>query len=147
MRLYRAVVRIVCRVLLRYRSVRYRDLEALGSSKSLQTMLSALKDLEKLDHPVADYFSSENYILFHSVRSSLAGVRTKVIGVPDSYLAWGEHGVIAFLLYVFFAAAIREQRIVNKEEVDRLTSIEVAKWLRKHEFEPQLIETFENSSK
>ena len=72
--------------------------------------------------------------------------------IPDSYLAWGEEGVVAAWLYLYFhSLSYRKSRwLLAIAENSRNAAIDGRKqtgeWLRQHHFPSELVDCFLNLS-
>jgi len=79
------------------------QIELWGGSDFLEAGYLGICALRETDAVIFSYFDDRQFLLFQSFKFSMIAHRKQVIGIPDSYISWGKAGVIAWLVYVFYA--------------------------------------------
>lgn len=123
------------------------DCAFYGSNEFIDHCRKAMEMLNLVDPSMYRLVTSERLGFWHEPRGP--AVFSRHFGIPDSYLAWGEQGVIACILYAHFrfawesTAGLRGMLRQHPATVKRGIESSVQQWLREHSFAPELTASFE----
>ena len=130
----------------RYKRLQLQQCSFYGPAEFLSVCLSAMTTLSQLDKPLYESLVKGRYVFWHEP----AGIVffKEHCGIPDSYLAWKERGIIACIVHSYFVAKLAygdppvsfardEARLVDQE-----IWTNVQAWLDKHEFPLELVSCF-----
>ena len=87
---------------------------------------------------------SEPFIIFDARSKPMLNFRAKLIGISHEYLAWGAHGIIAYLLYAGFIRRLHHSLTLSEKRERALTA--AVSSMRRADFPEQFLEALERAS-
>ena len=127
-----------------YRKLHFGRCNFWGPYDTIEKVRSSLNLLLQIDPKLYHELIMYDVLCFWYHKRDLRDERvTKTFSITDTFLAWGDHGIVARMVYAYFLARRLGRKVYEKDETIRMhkeVRLKTLNWLMEYDFPEQLCE-------